>query len=103
MAYKANPAELRLAQRLRRMRSALRHLLSRIFMAPLYAELNELRARQDLLQSQLNLALARAYDQEALARRLAALEDALLEWREQIATTKDGMYPDVAAIAIRSR
>jgi hypothetical protein len=83
MTYEVHPAEFRLARRLRRMGSGLRRLASRIFLAPLYAELVELRGQQAQLERQLNSLLARAYDQDAVAHRLAALEDALIELREQ--------------------
>jgi hypothetical protein len=93
MAYEVTPAELRLARRLRRVGASLRRLLSRIFLAPLYAELNELRGRQDQLERQMNGLLGRACDQDATAHRLAALEDALIELREQTDVAEEASGP----------
>jgi hypothetical protein len=84
MAFEVHPAEYRALRRLRRFVAAVCRLASRVFLAPLYAELNELRARQDRLEHQLHALLGRAWDQEATTRRLAAIENALIELREQL-------------------
>jgi hypothetical protein len=86
MAYVVNPAEFRFLRRLRKFGPGLRRLASRVFLAPLYTELDALRQRQALLERQLHTLLGRATDQEATARRLAAIEDALIEMREQPGT-----------------
>jgi hypothetical protein len=83
MPYEVNPADFRRARQLRRLASGLRRLVSRIFPAPLYREIKQLRDRVDLLERQLNTLQGRACDQEATAHRLAALEDAVIELREQ--------------------
>src|SRR5438105_2131131 len=104
MPYEVNPAELRLARRLRRLGSGLRRLASRIFLAPLYGELKDLRERQDILERQLNAVLGRAYDQDAVARRLGALEDAVIELRELLAAADERVTPPASAPAeVRSR
>jgi hypothetical protein len=84
VAYVVNPAEFRFLRRLRNLAAGLRRLTSRVFLAPLYAELDAVRARQAALEGQLNALLGRATDQDATARRLAAIEDALIELREHL-------------------
>jgi hypothetical protein len=84
VAYVFNPAEFRLLRRLRKLAAGMRRLASRVFLAPLYTELDALRARQAVLQRQLHALLGRATDQDATARRLAAIEDALIDLREQL-------------------
>ena len=93
MAYVVNPAEFRFLRRLRKLAAGLRRLASRVFLAPLYAELDALRARQAQLEQQLHALLGRATDQDATARRLAAIEDALIELREQLSEVNSVSRP----------
>jgi hypothetical protein len=85
MSHLVNPSEFHLVRRLRRFTHGLRRLAARLFLAPLVAELDALRARQDQLEHRLHTLLGQTHDREALARRLAALEDAVIELREVLA------------------
>jgi hypothetical protein len=78
MARWLNP-EYALVQTSRKLVRWLRRVGTRIFLVDLHTELEELRARQDRLERQLGALQGRAYDQSALSRRLAALEDHLRE------------------------
>jgi hypothetical protein len=82
MASYLDPAEYHVVRGLRRLAGGLRRLGARVFLAPLHAELRALRERQDVLERQLHALRGRAFDQDALARRLADLEDAVIELRE---------------------
>jgi hypothetical protein len=74
-------AEYRLVRGVRRLAGGLRRVAARVLLAPLYAELAALRERQEELERQLAAVRGRAFDHEALARRLAALEDAVIDMR----------------------
>jgi hypothetical protein len=73
------PAEHQAVRGLRRFAEGLRRLARRIFLGPVFAELEQLRARQEELERQLAAVRGRAFDHDALARRLAAIEDLLME------------------------
>ena len=77
MARWLNP-EFRLVQTSRTLVRWLRRVGTRIFLADLHAELDELRRQQQRLERQLHRLLGQSHDQTALSRRLAALEDGLL-------------------------
>jgi hypothetical protein len=83
MAAILDPAEYRLVRGVRRLAASVRRVASRLLLAPIYAELAALRLRQEELERQVAALRGRAFDQEATARRLAALEDAVIELRQQ--------------------
>jgi hypothetical protein len=84
MSYRADAMEPRPAGGLGRLGRGLRRLAARALLGPVYAELEELRARQHAAERRLHALGGRAADQDALARRLGALEDAVIELREAL-------------------
>jgi hypothetical protein len=81
-----NPAEYQIVRGLRRFAEGLRRVAGRVFLGPVYAEVQRLRTRQEELELQLAAVRGRAFDQAALARRLAAIEDLLIELRASLPT-----------------
>jgi uncharacterized coiled-coil protein SlyX len=81
--------EYALARRLHQVGWWLRRVATRLFLAPLHAELAELRARQERLERQLHALTGRADDYGAVARRLAALEDRLGEQEDGGPSARD--------------
>jgi hypothetical protein len=81
MAAILDPAEYRLVRGVRRLAAGLRRVAARLLLAPLVAELAALRERQEELERQLSALRGRSFDHGALSRRLAALEDAVIELR----------------------
>jgi hypothetical protein len=81
MANISSPAEYQIVRGLRRFAEGLRRVAGRVFLGPVFRELERLRARQEELELQLAAVRGRAFDQAALARRLAVIEDLLIELR----------------------
>jgi hypothetical protein len=79
-----NPAEYQIVRGVRRFAEGLRRVAGRVFLGPVYTELQRLRARQEELELQLAAVRGRAFDQAGLARRLAAIEDLLIELRASL-------------------
>ncbi len=92
-----DPAEYRLIRGIRSLGAGVRRVASRLLLAPVYAELTALRQRQEELERQLAAVRGRAFDQTALARRLADLEDAVIELRPsaRIAEPTSGSHPEL--------
>jgi hypothetical protein len=84
MGTSLGQAEHQALRGLRRLAEGLRRFARRLFLGPLYADLDQLRARQEELELQLAAVRGRVFDHDALARRLAAIEDLLIEVRASL-------------------
>jgi hypothetical protein len=94
MAAILDPAEYRLVRAVRRFGAGVRRVAARLLLAPVYAELAALRERQEELERQVAALRGRAFDQGAMARRLAALEDAVIELRQPSPQATDAVVSD---------